>query len=72
MLIKADALTPLRPKKRGDNDMYFELQLSASVFTTAIRNRLRALDLCVDLSIPNPSGGFFVVDQITSWDTLYY
>jgi hypothetical protein len=43
--------------------MYFELQLSAAVFGQVIRNRLRALPLGLDLSLPDPNGEL-VVDQV--------
>jgi hypothetical protein len=50
--------------------MYFELQLSASVFTRVVRNRLRSLPLGVDLSLPDPDdGGLLVVDQVIIGDS---
>ena len=48
--------------------MYFELQLSADVFTRIVRSRLRALDLCLDLTVPDPGGGALVVDQVLVGD----
>jgi len=47
--------------------MYFELQLSAAVFGRVIRNRLRALPLGLDLSLPDPNGEL-VVDQVQIGD----
>lgn len=44
--------------------MYFELQLSANVFTRIFRNRLKALPLCVDRELLAPDGTLLVVNQI--------
>jgi hypothetical protein len=48
--------------------MYFELQLSAVVFTRAVRNRLKALPLFVDLSFPDVDGTPLVVDEVIIGD----
>ena len=48
--------------------MFFELQLSAAVFARVIRNRLRALPLGLDLSLPDQNGGELVVDQVQIGD----
>lgn len=49
--------------------MYFELQFSGDVFTRVVRNRLRALDLCQDLTFPDPLGGpDLVVDEVLVGD----
>lgn len=48
--------------------MYFELQLSAAVFARVIRNRLRALPLGLDLSLPDQDNGELVVDQVQIGD----
>jgi hypothetical protein len=48
--------------------MYFELQMSGAVFTRVVRNRLRAINLGIDLSLPDP-GGLLVVDQIVITNT---
>ncbi len=52
--------------------MYFELQLSAAVFTHIVRNRLKALPLCIDKEfiddegkIAGVKGAALVVDQVT-------
>ena len=49
--------------------MYFELQLSAAVFSRVIRNRLRALPLGLDLSLPDERDGELVVDQVVIGDS---
>jgi len=49
--------------------MYFELQLSAAVFSRVIRNRLRAIPLGLDLSLPDESDGELVVDQVVIGDS---
>lgn len=48
--------------------MYFELQLSASVFTRMVRNRLRSLAVGIDLTIPGQDGSPLVVDQVVIGD----
>lgn len=48
--------------------MYFELQLSAGVFTRIIRNRLKALPLCVDREFTDEGGNRLVVDQVVIGD----
>ncbi len=52
--------------------MYFELQLSAAVFTHIVRNRLRALPLCIDKELIDTDGKLtdvkgtkVVVDRVT-------
>lgn len=49
--------------------MYFELQLSANVFTRIIRNRLKTLPLCVDRELTDAGGNRLVVDQIVIGET---
>ena len=44
--------------------MYFELQLSSAVFSTIVRNRLKAIPLCVDRELTDPDGNRLVVDQV--------
>lgn len=52
--------------------MYFELQLSTAVFTHIVRNRLKALPLCIDKEfvdtdgkLTDVKGARVVVDQVT-------
>src|SRR5688572_27051787 len=44
--------------------MFFELQLSSPVFTRIVRNRLKALPLCMNREVTDPSGNRLVVDRI--------
>lgn len=44
--------------------MYFELQLSADVFTRIVRNRIRAVPFCVDLAFVDKDGNHLVVDRV--------
>src|SRR4051812_21934035 len=49
--------------------MYFELQLSQKVFTRFVRNRLKALPLCVDRELTDADGNRLVVDQVVIGET---
>lgn len=51
--------------------MYFELQLSANVFTRIVRNRLKALPLCVDRELTDADGNRLVVDQVVIGETTW-
>lgn len=51
--------------------MYFELQLSANVFTRIVRNRLKAVPLCVDRELTDADGNRLVVDQIVIGETTW-
>lgn len=51
--------------------MYFELQLSANVFTRIVRNRLKALPLCVDRELTDPDGNRLVVDQVVIGESTW-
>lgn len=51
--------------------MFFELQLSANVFTRIIRNRLKALPLCVDRELTDGDGNRLVVDQVVIGETTW-
>src|SRR4029450_99239 len=44
--------------------MYFELQPSAGVFTRIVRNRLKALPLCIDRELTDADGNRLGVDRI--------
>jgi hypothetical protein len=44
--------------------MYFELQLSASVFTRIVRNRLKSIPLCIDREVLDSDGTRLVVDRV--------
>jgi hypothetical protein len=61
----------VRIQVSGGLKMYFELQLSASVFTRIIRNRLKALPLCVDRELIDPDGNRLVVDQVVVGETTW-
>jgi hypothetical protein len=43
--------------------------MSGAVFTRVVRNRLRAIPLGVDLSLPDPEGGLVVLDRIVIGDS---
>jgi len=51
--------------------MYFELQLSASVFTRIIRNRLKSIPLCVDRELDDSDGTRLVVDRVVIADNTW-
>lgn len=51
--------------------MYFELQLSANVFAKIVRNRLKAVPLCVDRELTAPDGNRLVVDQIVIGESTW-
>lgn len=51
--------------------MYFELQLSANVFARIVRNRLKAVPLCIDRELPVMGGTRLVVDQIVIGETTW-
>lgn len=51
--------------------MYFELQLSANVFTRIVRNRLKALPLCIDRELIDSDGTPLVVDQVVVGETTW-
>jgi hypothetical protein len=50
--------------------MFFELQLSATIFTRIVRNRLKALPLCIDRELIGPNGNHLVVDQVVIGESL--
>ena len=51
--------------------MFFELQLSAGVFTRIVRNRLKAIPLCIDRELADGEGNLLVVDQVVVGDTTW-
>ncbi len=51
--------------------MYFELQLSSSVFTRIVRNRLKSVPLCVDRQLTDPDGNLLVVDQVAIGESTW-
>lgn len=51
--------------------MYFELQLSASVFSRIIRNRLKSMPLCVDRELTDEDENRLVVDRVVIADTTW-
>jgi hypothetical protein len=51
--------------------MFFELQLSSNVFTRMVRNRLKAISLCVDRELPDVDGTPLVVDQVVIGESTW-
>jgi len=49
--------------------MYFELQLSSNAFARIVRNRLRAVPLCIDLELQDEKNATLVVDRVVVGDT---
>ena len=51
--------------------MFFELQLSANVFTKIIRNRIKALPICKDQTIKDQDGNLLVLDQVVIGESTW-
>lgn len=61
----------MKNDEEGEGDSpYFELQLSSQVFAKIVRNRLKALDLCIDRERKDKDGNVLqVLDRIVIGET---